>query len=166
MLSFSSTKTSRWSVQFSHLNQRLYGQLMQEANIRLIELRHTLPNLKSLLLTLSSPIAPPSRPSISGSSTYVNSRSSSRTWSHSLPMHSPSPNSSVGGRESPAKGLDTPSPSRKVARKSMLSRLTPDDVAEPREREREPERESRDPEKDDGEENELSRSVPGIRPLS
>ncbi|EIW69486.1 hypothetical protein TREMEDRAFT_73876 [Tremella mesenterica DSM 1558] len=33
--------------------------LMQEADIRLVELRHTLPNLKNLLLTLSSPEPPP-----------------------------------------------------------------------------------------------------------
>jgi hypothetical protein len=31
-------------------------QLMQEADIRLLDLRHTLPNLKNVLLTLSSPL--------------------------------------------------------------------------------------------------------------
>lgn len=34
---------------------------MQEASIRLVDIRHTLPNLKALLLTLSSPTPPPAR---------------------------------------------------------------------------------------------------------
>jgi hypothetical protein len=47
---------------------------MQEANIRLVDIRHTLPNLKALLLTLSSPVAPAPRQPISGpSSTYISS---------------------------------------------------------------------------------------------
>lgn len=66
-------------------------QLMQEANMRIIDVRHTLPNLKALLLTLSSPTLPPPLPvsvstasKSSGTSTYVNSRATSRQASHSF----------------------------------------------------------------------------------
>jgi len=125
---------------------------MQEANIRLIELRHTLPNLKSLLLTLSSPVPPGSFPSTSRSSTYVDSRASSRQASRawSIPHQQGSPSSSSAGRET-LNGLDTPSPLRKVVGRSTLSRPNVG-----REMEMDGER---DPEKGDGEGSELSRSV-------
>lgn len=131
-------------------------QLMQEANIRLLELRHTLPNLKSLLLTLSSPVTPPSLPplSVSGSSTYVNSRGSSRQTSRawSIPPQNGSPSSSTG-RDGALYNLENPSPARKIGRRSMLSRpstgvdLNLDEDTD------------RDPEKADGEGSELSRSL-------
>jgi hypothetical protein len=50
---------------------------MQEASIKMVDLRHTLPNLKALLLTLSSPIPPPQR-----HFTNPNSRMTSRQTSH------------------------------------------------------------------------------------
>lgn len=71
---------------------------MQEANIRLVDRRHTLPNLKSLLLTLSSPTPPAPAPSYrtgpnssyptSGTTTFNNSRVGSRQASYNF--HSPS----------------------------------------------------------------------------
>jgi hypothetical protein len=56
---------------------------MQEASIKMVDLRHTLPNLKALLLTLSSPIPPPQR-----HFTNPNSRMTSRQTSHaySIPL--------------------------------------------------------------------------------
>jgi hypothetical protein len=73
---------------------------MQEANIRLLDRRHTLPNLKSLLLTLSSPTPPPSSTayrfgvasngSLSGTTTNNNSRIGSRQTSYTYPTGSPS----------------------------------------------------------------------------
>lgn len=66
---------------------------MQEANIRLVDRRHTLPNLKSLLLTLSSPTPPPPPPHPagqassyppSGTTTYNNSRIGSRQASYTF----------------------------------------------------------------------------------
>ncbi|WWC85284.1 uncharacterized protein L201_000146 [Kwoniella dendrophila CBS 6074] len=50
--------------------------LMQESTIRLLDLRHTLPNLKNLLLTLSSPNLP-HQPSSSINKSRVGSRSGS-----------------------------------------------------------------------------------------
>jgi len=103
--------------------------LMQEANIRLLDLRHTLPNLKALLLTLSSPVPPPQLRS--GSTTYVNSRTSSRqtshAWSVTIPRGLASPTSSAG-RDSPSStrlgggSAGTPSPLKVVGRRSRLSR--------------------------------------------
>ncbi|TYJ54739.1 hypothetical protein B9479_004587 [Cryptococcus floricola] len=98
--------------------------LMQEANIRLLDLRQTLPNLKTLLLTLSSPSyipAPHRLPSTLGSGSGGRSRSStsifggasretSGNWAtgNTLPSGpgswgiSPSSSTGVGGgRESP-----------------------------------------------------------------
>ncbi|WVQ71418.1 hypothetical protein IAR50_000955 [Cryptococcus sp. DSM 104548] len=98
--------------------------LMQEANIRLLDLRQTLPNLKTLLLTLSSPSyipAPHRLPSTLGNDSGARSRSStsifggasrdvSGTWGagNTLPGGpgswgiSPSSSTGVGGgRESP-----------------------------------------------------------------
>ncbi|WVQ78077.1 hypothetical protein IAT38_000158 [Cryptococcus sp. DSM 104549] len=118
--------------------------LMQEANIRLLDLRQTLPNLKNLLLTLSSPVPPSPAPtrahsarSRSGTTTNAASRASSGAWPHPGPGGSSvglgSPGSSAG-RESPVSlsrvgavgAVGTPSPlTKRVApggRRSMLSR--------------------------------------------
>ncbi len=149
--SFSSTRTSRWSADYLSPDDSLTPlQLMQEANVRLLELRHTLPNLKSLLLTLSSPVPPPSLPppSIPGSSTYMDSQASSRQASRawSIPALHGSPSSSTG-RETPLNGLDTPSPMRKVGR-SRLSRPSAGRDVNVND---EGEGHDRDPEKVDGE---------------
>ena len=131
---------------------------MQEANVRLLELRHTLPNLKALLLTLSSPASPPPLPPIFGSSAYVNSRSSSRAWN--FPRQS-SASSTVDGRDSLVNGVNTPSPLRLVGRGSVSSRPSMGQL-------RETESEPLDPEKEEGQESELElpRSVAAIRPFS
>ncbi|WVR05005.1 hypothetical protein IAU60_002017 [Kwoniella sp. DSM 27419] len=113
--------------------------LVQETSIRLLDIRHTLPNLKNLLLTLSSPSLPSSssssRPSYkssagtalgygtpshvvqSGPMTFWGSRTSSAAWpigrsvsvAHS---HDGYPDSPVG----------TPSPSKVNLRRAVLSR--------------------------------------------
>ncbi|KIR37964.1 hypothetical protein I307_06207 [Cryptococcus deuterogattii 99/473] len=78
-------------------------QLMQDANIRLLDMRQTLPNLKNLLLMLSSPVYTPTPKQQmaligSGTSTYGSSTKSSGSWlhqrSHSIGVSSPS--SSIG----------------------------------------------------------------------
>ncbi len=54
MAYFYSTKTSKWYVLVDinvSKHQRL--QLMAERDLRALDMRHTLPNLKNLLLTLS-----------------------------------------------------------------------------------------------------------------
>jgi len=111
---------------------------MQEANIRLLDLRHTLPNLKTLLLTLSSPVPSTSLsslssfPALSRSSTFVDSRASSRQTSAAYPRPWASPRSvgSSNGEPSPGKpiggvgglGLGSPSPvKRSGLRRSLLS---------------------------------------------
>lgn len=98
--------------------------LMQEANIRLLDLRHTLPNLKVLLLTLSSPMPPSissSFPMLSRSTTYVDSRSSSRVTSGAYPrpfLMSPE------GSHKTLSGFNTPSPvkARSGLRRSLVVR--------------------------------------------
>lgn len=62
---------------------------MQEASIRMVDLRHTLPNLKSLLLTLSSPTPPPQRrlPTSSAFQSRMTSRQTSQAYS--IPQFSP-----------------------------------------------------------------------------
>lgn len=60
--------------------------LMHESDIRMLDLRHTLPNLKNLLLTLSSPEPPPSGPVsgpgwASGAASRASSRQPSSAWS-------------------------------------------------------------------------------------
>ena len=127
--------------------------------MRLVELRHTLPNLKALLLTLSSPIPPPPLPLNSGSSTYLDSRASSRQTSRawSIPPNQDSPSSSTAGRASP----DLTSPWKKpgTVRRSMLSRTS---MGHPVPSAREYEEDvKKDPEKADNEEREidLSRSI-------
>lgn len=111
---------------------------MQEANIRLLDLRHTLPNLKTLLLTLSSPVPSTSLsslssfPALSRSSTFVDSRTSSRQTSGAYPHPWASPRSGgfSTGESSPAKpiggmaALSLGSPSsvkRSGLRRSLLS---------------------------------------------
>jgi hypothetical protein len=84
----------------------------------MVDLRHTLPNLKALLLTLSSPIPPPQKRNVPTDSS-ANSRMTSRQISqaYSLP-HSPG----VGfTRENTA---EVESPIKRVvrARRSRLSR--------------------------------------------
>jgi hypothetical protein len=114
---------------------------MQEANVRVLDIRHTLPNLKALLLTLSSPY-PPAPPS--GSATYIGSQASSRATSHtfSIPQFT-SPGSSMtrggidvtpassvkrGGRDSPNSvsrlvgSVGTPSPLKAMERRSKSIR--------------------------------------------
>ncbi|KAK8869985.1 hypothetical protein IAR55_000555 [Kwoniella newhampshirensis] len=113
--------------------------LMLEANIRLLDLRHTLPNLKNLLLTLSSPVLPSSSNTVhssmwrsgSGTPIFINSRASSAAWPKGSVGGSPA--SSVAGG-SPTKrvgntgiGLGMPSPLVKRGRggrRSMLSRAS------------------------------------------
>ncbi|WWD15739.1 hypothetical protein CI109_100161 [Kwoniella shandongensis] len=112
--------------------------LMQEANIRLLDLRHTLPNLKNLLLTLSSPVLPSSSHNVHSSMwrstattpTFMNSRASSAAWPKGS-MGTMSPASSVGSPASLSTtrvggmGTGTPSPIVKRGRggrRSMLSR--------------------------------------------
>lgn len=112
--------------------------LMQDANIRLLDLRQTLPNLKNLLLMLSSPVYTPTprhQTSFTGSgiSTYGSLRKSSGAWLHqrnnSVGLSSPS--SSVG-KDSPlsistrgATGVvaapSTPNKRGRSVRRSMLS---------------------------------------------
>ncbi|ORX39691.1 hypothetical protein BD324DRAFT_614626 [Kockovaella imperatae] len=76
--------------------------LMQESNIRAMDVRQTLPNLKSLLLTLSSPVSN-SNQTLASSMTIVNSNNSSRQTSYTFGnMTFGSPGSSVTGRESPS----------------------------------------------------------------
>ncbi|KAL1411180.1 hypothetical protein Q8F55_002131 [Vanrija albida] len=59
--------------------------LMHEADVRMLDLRHTLPNLKSLLLTLSSPDMPPPGPvGGPGWASGAASRNSSRQASSSF----------------------------------------------------------------------------------
>ncbi|WVQ89204.1 hypothetical protein IAS59_002951 [Cryptococcus gattii] len=73
--------------------------LMQDANIRLLDMRQTLPNLKNLLLMLSSPVYTPTPKQQmaligSGTSTHGSSTKSSGSWlhqrSHSVGVSSPS----------------------------------------------------------------------------
>lgn len=107
---------------------------MTETNIRLLDLRHTLPNLKNLLLTLSSDVMPPPARLSVTSSTYFDSRPTSRQTSNAWSLaQSTSPGSSTG-RQSPVSdkrttGLqlsNTPSPLTKASgsfvRRSRLSR--------------------------------------------
>ena len=56
---------------------------MQEANVRALDTRQTLPNLKSLFLALSSP-SPHRMEALSRGTTYVNSTASSRTTSYNF----------------------------------------------------------------------------------
>ena len=108
---------------------------MQEANIRLLDLRHTLPNLKILLLTLSSPIPPAPISTLSRISTFVDSRSSSRQTSRNWPSpYRDSPGSSAG-RQSPVGSrvggggggvggvARTPSPLTKAGRSGLRTSL-------------------------------------------
>jgi hypothetical protein len=58
MVSFSSTKTSNWCVHgflvhWSVSSNGLDSQLMADRDLRALDMRHTLPNLKNLLLTLT-----------------------------------------------------------------------------------------------------------------
>lgn len=74
---------------------------MQESNIRLLDIRHTLPNLKMLLLTLSSPWPPAtSSQSLSRTTTKIGSTfdmykygsasvTSSRQTSHTFTLSAP-----------------------------------------------------------------------------
>lgn len=80
---------------------------MQDANIRLLDMRQTLPNLKNLLLMLSSPVYTPTPKQQmaligSGTSTHGSSTKSSGSWlhqrSHSVGVSSPS--SSIGKNSS------------------------------------------------------------------
>lgn len=80
---------------------------MQDANIRLLDMRQTLPNLKNLLLMLSSPVYTPTPKQQmaligSGTSTHGSSTKSSGSWlhqrSHSVGVSPPS--SSIGKNSS------------------------------------------------------------------
>lgn len=73
---------------------------MQECNSRLLDLRHTLPNLKMLLLTLSSPEPVVSTYPLSRSFTFVDSRTSSRATSGAWPRPFASPGSGVSSKGS------------------------------------------------------------------
>ncbi|OWZ52421.1 hypothetical protein C351_03682 [Cryptococcus neoformans c8] len=112
--------------------------LMQDANIRLLDLRQTLPNLKNLLLMLSSSAytpMPKHQTSFTGSgvSTYSSSRKFSGAWLHQRndSVRLSSPSSSVGKGSSlsiSTRGitgaLAAPSPLNKRgrgARRSLLS---------------------------------------------
>lgn len=90
---------------------------MQEASIRLLDLRHTLPNLKALLLTLSSPVPPPSRKAT------PTSRQTSAAYS--LPNFSPA-RSAVALDGSPGSstrvGSATPGSPIALGRRSRLNR--------------------------------------------
>jgi hypothetical protein len=66
-------------------------QLMQEASIKMVDLRHTLPNLKSLLLALSSPMPPPPRRHLSNPSSRMTSRQTSQAYSFQRYSLSPAP---------------------------------------------------------------------------
>lgn len=102
--------------------------LMQEANGRLLDLRHTLPNLKVLLLTLSSPSSLPSQssfPALSRSTTLYDSRASSRQTSSSWPRPIMSPSGSYNSLSI----ANTPSPvkAKSRLRKSLLVRTDMED---------------------------------------
>jgi len=67
-----------------------HRQLMLESDIKMLDLRHTLANLKSLLLTLSSPDPPPPGPVAgpgwaSGAASTASSRKPSAAWA--FPWH-------------------------------------------------------------------------------
>lgn len=68
--------------------------LMHEHDIRKLDLRHTLPNLKNLLLTLSSPDPPPPGPVTgpgwaSGAGSHASSRQASWSFAHGPGFMSP-----------------------------------------------------------------------------
>ena len=65
----------------------------------MVDLRHTLPNLKALLLTLSSPTPPPQRRHFSNPNSRMTSRQTSQAYS--IPRFSPGPGE--GEYESPIK---------------------------------------------------------------
>jgi hypothetical protein len=99
-------------------------QLMQEASIRMVDLRHTLPNLKSLLLTLSSPIPPPQRRIPQNPRSGFTSRMTSRQTSqaYSIPQFSSSGTSTTLADEYDIHG----SPIKRAVkgRRSRLSRAS------------------------------------------
>ena len=82
-------------------------QLMQEASIRMVDLRHTLPNLKSLLLALSSPMPPPQRRHFSNPNSRMTSRQTSQAYSFQRYSLSPGP--------------EAQSPEKRRPRRSRLS---------------------------------------------
>ena len=82
-------------------------QLMQEASIKMVDLRHTLPNLKSLLLALSSPMPPPQRRHLSNPNSRMTSRQTSQAYSFQRYSLSPGP--------------EAQSPEKRRPRRSRLS---------------------------------------------
>lgn len=87
---FSSTRILKWYL----ILLGLYianKQLMQEASIKMVDLRHTLPNLKALLLTLSSPVPPPPRRHLSNPNSRMTSRQTSQAYSFQRYSLSPGP---------------------------------------------------------------------------
>ena len=122
---------------------------MQECNSRLLDLRHTLPNLKMLLLTLSSP-QPALNPGypLSRFSTFVDSRGSSRVTSGAWPRPFASPGSAgsskgdspvnVGDMGKPYGGLGVlGSPNSPVKRSGLRRNLVSRDMDESDEEEEE-----------------------------
>lgn len=80
---------------------------MQEASIKMVDLRHTLPNLKSLLLALSSPMPPPQRRHLSNPISRMTSRQTSQAYSFQRYSLSPGP--------------EVKSPEKRRPRRSRLS---------------------------------------------
>ncbi|WRT66935.1 uncharacterized protein IL334_003900 [Kwoniella shivajii] len=124
--------------------------IMSENNIRLLDLRHTLPNLKNLLLTLSSPNLPPPISRMgsravsyrSGTPTLLNgggiggwSRSSSAAWQSTL--RSPggstigdSPSKSALPSASPLRAIQHPSERRSESMKNEVELGSDDETDE------------------------------------
>lgn len=113
---------------------------MQEASIRLLDLRHTLPNLKALLLTLSSPTPPPNRSSPFGFTGYSRQTSAAYSIPHFSPGASASaspsstkvgsgPGAGAGGAGSAGSG--PASPLSRGVRRSRLGRTSLDPDPDP-----------------------------------
>lgn len=69
----------------------------------MVDLRHTLPNLKALLLTLSSPTPPPPRRHLSNPNSRMTSRQTSQAYSFQRYSLSPTPGPGEGDHISPVK---------------------------------------------------------------
>jgi hypothetical protein len=106
---------------------------MQDIGIRPVDMRHTLPNLKNLLLTLSSPAQHPTMHRSASAYSAASSRQTSNTWSflQTTRTGTPAPLSPVSSamamdHSSPSSSrtkVNTPSPlNSHVERRSRIAR--------------------------------------------